>query len=402
MSDLNECELDRHFKSQLRVMGDVYVKISREDLEVSQRWLELFQKAKRQDKYARNCLMLLMYDQLKELGRLEKPFLDLENLRLRLDDVLSQYEGRKDEDQVSVAGEAADTETNASDYDAASSRCGSQECTSDVDFMEGSCPNFVSIKQANAALLNEISLLHSKTLETEKMYRCQHQLLDKRLAQKPKVRKLSAWQEKIWETTVQSIGRLTEWAGSDYPFDFVSSILGPFLKNEPELSSQLYKLDRHFNAMLEKMVFKECDRREGNVRILYEQLIMAQKEAQRFKDQQMQKAQDALKLEFKKIRALSEDLQRREELIQRHMPASGDLELCAFCQEAAKSQSRSLRPTERQGCPRVLPCEICEGEKCSPTRFKDVIRRNGRRKSIFSEDREKLTEGLSDLSDGKP
>ncbi|KAH8314708.1 hypothetical protein KR074_011438, partial [Drosophila pseudoananassae] len=318
MSDLNECELDRHFKSQLRVMGDVYVNIGREDLEVSQRWLELFQQAKRQDKYARNCLMLLMYDQLKELGHLETPFLDLENLRLPLDDVLSQYEARKEDDQVSVAREVVETDTNGSDYEPGSSRCGSQECTSNGDFLDGLCPNFESIKQANAALLNEISLLHSKTLETEKLYRCQHQQLDKKLAEKPKVTKLNPWQEKVWQSTVQSIGRLNEWASSDCPFDFVSSILGPFLKNEPELSSQLYKLDRHFNAMLEKLVLQECDRREGNVRILYEQLIMAQKESQKFKDHQMHKAQEALKLEFKKVRVLSEELQRREELTQRH------------------------------------------------------------------------------------
>ncbi|EDV95939.1 GH15980 [Drosophila grimshawi] len=101
MSEMNENALDRHFLSQLRIMSDVYTdKISKSTFEMSQRWVQRFHKADKEDKCARNCLMLLMYSQLNEMGRLGMPFTEMENMRRQLEDVLSAYHCQiKDERQ---------------------------------------------------------------------------------------------------------------------------------------------------------------------------------------------------------------------------------------------------------------------------------------------------------------
>ncbi|KAH8378688.1 hypothetical protein KR009_000737 [Drosophila setifemur] len=395
MCELSESDLDRHFANQLRMMGDVYTNIGPQDLEVSQQWLELFQQAKLPDKYARNCLMLLLYSQLKETGHLGKPFLDLENMRLRLDDVLSEYDGKMEKDHESVVGEeeAGETDTNASSYGGGSSRCC---CPLDVVSVDTGSerlhPDIQCVQQANLALLNEIALLHTKTLETETLYRCRHQMLDKKLAEKPKLGKMEFCQQRIWQASIQAIDRLNDWSGSTSPLDFLASILGPFLRNEPHMSSQISKLDRYFELMLDRMVLQACERREGNVRILYEQLFKQMRETQRVKEEQMQRTQEALKQEFKKLRVLSEDLKHRDELIWKHqeiatMAATGEM-----CQPSAEERS-SPRTT----------CEVCQGLKCSPksqAKLKTAIRR-ARAKCQFAEELEKFTEGLSDLSERK-
>ncbi|XP_030561133.1 uncharacterized protein LOC115762899 [Drosophila novamexicana] len=94
MKEPNEKWLDRHFKQQLVEYGKVFKETAcASDQHIIAYWLKIFGTASKQQKWARNGLMLLMYGHLKEIGHLQVPFTDMRNLAKDLNEVLDSYTG---------------------------------------------------------------------------------------------------------------------------------------------------------------------------------------------------------------------------------------------------------------------------------------------------------------------
>ncbi|XP_022215448.2 general transcriptional corepressor CYC8 [Drosophila obscura] len=168
-STLNEAALDQHFAAQSRVLGQVLTEqISRNDHSLAQKWLRAFNRACKNDKYARNCLMLLMFGQLKDMGQLSEPFVELENLQLSLQEVLTEYDGNLTDLQESPSedfnaedGNAAGTQKyvappNVGNYNMAESNRAAPSRMS-TRATEPMSKNPV-IKQANQLLMNQVKV----------------------------------------------------------------------------------------------------------------------------------------------------------------------------------------------------------------------------------------------------
>ncbi|XP_017011825.3 uncharacterized protein [Drosophila takahashii] len=333
MSDLNECALDRHFAAQLRDLQS-YSKehpVSQEDFAISQRWMKYFQGAKGPDKFARNCMLLLMFNQLREIGHLSEPFTEMENMDRSLDDLVNEYQ------VTAVVADAQETETSASNSGGGSSGC-YQEVTSEEPLTG---PQFESIKQANQELLKEIDSLHSRTVETEKLYRSRNQELEKKMAEKSKRGK----PEGISQSCRAAIHLLKDWPGDTVRLNFLATCFEPLLRKELVTSLQIAELDLRLEDTLNSLVMQACSRRDDNVRMIYEQILRHDKNVLKEKEEKLRRFQESLKQERQRLRVLSEDLKRREDLIRRH--------------QAIATLAATGLPPEDLGS---LRCELCQRE----------------------------------------
>ncbi|EDW68758.1 uncharacterized protein [Drosophila virilis] len=363
MSELNENSLDRHFVSQLRMMCDVYSnKISKSDFMISQRWLQLFHKAGKRDKYARNCLMLLMYGQLREMGKLGMPFTKLDNANRQLEEVLSDYQGRQEEKEDEEEAEqlqlpvneakqepvpkplhpalpelqldvqdnedaASALTTNLSGYSNSTDRfmprapelerleSGDGGGGPSISYVPDS--SFELLTQQNQALIREINLMHARTLENEQRFRQADTSWQQRLTPaqmelpKPRAPPLLP---RLERGMLLAMRRLREWTAASGPLNFLHICLQDLLDDEPATRKQLFELDRRLETVLDNMLEQAGERREKNVRMLYDQLFKQQQEALQSKQQLLRHEQRALIQARQQLQAHVQDLKQREQI----------------------------------------------------------------------------------------
>ena len=85
--------LDLLYKEQLTELRDLILKNAEaNDIEICQKWLKVFSNTSNGEKIARNCLCRLMFEQIKEYGCLQKPFINLQNCYRNLESVLRGLE----------------------------------------------------------------------------------------------------------------------------------------------------------------------------------------------------------------------------------------------------------------------------------------------------------------------
>ncbi|XP_016965065.1 uncharacterized protein LOC108034638 [Drosophila biarmipes] len=383
MSHPNECALDRHFAFQLRNLRS-YSKehpVSQEDFDISQRWMSHFQEAKGSDKFARNCMMMLMYAQLQEIGRLSKPFTEMENMTRSMDDLLNEYNGTAAQEQPPVVGDVQDADTNASSYGGGSIRS-SQDGAAEEPL---SSPEFQSIKQANQDLLKEIDSLHSRTVETVRQYRSRHQMLEDKMAEKVLGGKPELGQGSIYLSCRAALELLKDWPGDTVRLNFLATCLEPFLRTELITSVQIAELDLNLEDILNSMVIQACSRRDDNVRMLYEHILRHDKDGLKEKEGKLRRLHESLREERQRLRLLSEDLRRREDFIWRH--------------QAIATLAVTGLPPEELGSPSISKCELCHRGKSLRAGPVDPTYRMGKlEKDQAAGDLQKLSDALSDLS----
>ncbi|EDW17209.2 uncharacterized protein Dmoj_GI16631 [Drosophila mojavensis] len=305
MSEINENTLDRHFVSQLRIMCDVYSNhISKSDFVMSQRWLQVFHKSSRAEKYARNCLMLLMYGQLREMGKLGMPFIKVENMDRSLEDVLSDYQGMTT--NVSCYNESLRLHERLG---------GGSQC---IDYAN---TNFQLLTQQNQQLIQEINQMHARTVENEQLYRQADTHWQQRILEgqghlplpllKPRMQWLL---QRIDRGAQLAIRQLQGWATSSGPLNFLYLSLQHILDDDPEARKLLAELDRKLEAVLDNMLEQAGERRENNVRMLYDKLFQQQQEALITKQQLLHHEQRALVLARQQLQVHVQDLKQREEI----------------------------------------------------------------------------------------
>ncbi|XP_064541727.1 transcription factor SPT20 homolog [Drosophila montana] len=370
MSELNENSLDRHFVSQLRMMCDVYSnKISKSDFMISQRWLQLFHKAGKRDKYARNCLMLLMYGQLREMGKLSMPFTKMDNANRQLEEVLSDYQGRLEDEEEEEEKEqqqkqleplqlqelpateakqeplpeplplalpelqldvqdnedaASALTTNLSSYSNSTHRF--MPRAPELERLESGGPSvsyapdpsFELLTQQNQALIREINLMHARTLENEQRFRQADSSWQQRMPQmaqmelpKPRAPPLLP---RLERGMLLAMRRLRDWTAASGPLNFLHICLQDMLDDEPETRKQLFELDRRLETVLDNMLEQAGERREKNVRMLYDQLFKQQQEALQSKQQLLRHEQRALIQARQQLQAHVQDLKQREQI----------------------------------------------------------------------------------------
>ncbi|XP_068149101.1 uncharacterized protein [Drosophila tropicalis] len=286
MGGLSECALDRHFAAQLRVISNVNVnKLRKSDNAITQQWLKILNHASGQEKYARNCLMLLMYGQLKEMGRLGKPFTEPRNTQRHLDDVLSEYNGKihrakpngKDKDDVL---------TNVA-------CCGDIPSAVGNDHLDNKISNIKDLWQANQKFIKEIDLLHSQTSDLALDCKNRKMNMQKQISfqlpssTKTKEENNPEVMSVIWKSAMQAMNRLKTWTGPNDQIDFLTTCLQHYIKNMPVLQEQLAKLDRHFEHVLSNLVEQTCERHDKNMINLYDRLFKQQKELQLVKEEHL-------------------------------------------------------------------------------------------------------------------
>ncbi|KAH8305145.1 hypothetical protein KR059_011132, partial [Drosophila kikkawai] len=299
MCDISEYALDRQFATQVRALGEVYAEnISCQDFDLSQHWLQAFQEVKPIAKYARNGLMLLLISQLREMGRLGKPFVEKENMCRPMDDVLNEYDGKMDGE---LESDALETNTNASG------------CGSSGGFSE------INEPLANRELFKEINTLGGSPYETEKLSSSHYLKLDKNMANKPTSGKQELHlQDRIWRATIRAIDRLKDWTGDTQKIDFLATCFEPFLESEPAISGQIHELDRRLEAMMDDMVKQAAERRYNNMRMMYTCVFQHQKSCCKVRLRELEKSEKLLMEEKQKLRAYAEDLKHREDMLERH------------------------------------------------------------------------------------
>ncbi|KAH8301961.1 hypothetical protein KR044_001294, partial [Drosophila immigrans] len=290
MSDVREETLDRHFAVQLKLVSDVFIEsICTSHHDIIHRWLLVFYGATGSEKYARNCLMILMYGQLKEMGRLGKPFTDLSNTTRRLEDVLSTYGNDNDNTNCAQSKELAlDTDSVCSSGAASTSR--GSEKKSDYELQ--------TLK--NRQLLEEVNELHARTVQNEQHYKQADSNWQRKVSEGQSVlppahsQRNMALLLKIEISTRNAIRRLRDWTPSCGAINFLTIALQDMLDDEPETRSVLLELDRKLEHVLDNLLEQAGERREKNVRILYDKLFQQQQEMLLAKDKLLLKEQAAL------------------------------------------------------------------------------------------------------------
>ncbi|XP_055906713.1 uncharacterized protein LOC129941957 [Eupeodes corollae] len=82
--------LDNLYKHQLQQLKEFTLKLDRiQDINLCRKWLQILNKTSEDEKVSRNCLCVLMCQQLKNDGRLSMPFTDLSNCNRDLNQVLA-------------------------------------------------------------------------------------------------------------------------------------------------------------------------------------------------------------------------------------------------------------------------------------------------------------------------
>ncbi|XP_037720390.1 uncharacterized protein LOC119553829 [Drosophila subpulchrella] len=380
MSNPNECALDRHFAAQLRNLR-TYSKehpVSEEDFAISQLWMNHFQEAKGSDKFARNCMMMLMYGQLQEIGHLSKPFTEMENMNRSMDDLLNEYNGTTVEEQSPVVEDVQETETNASSYGGGSSRCS-------LAIQPLPTPEFEGIKQANRDLIKEIDSLHIRTVESERLYRSRNQMLEEKVADKYMGGKPELGQESVYLACRTAIELLKNWPGDTVRLNFLATCLEPFLRTELITSIQIAELDLSLEDILNNMVIQACSRMDDNVRMLYDHILRHDKDGLKEKEGKLRRLHESLRQERQRLRVLSEDLKQREDFIWRH--------------QAIATLAVTGLPPEELVSPSISKCQLCHTGNSFRTGPIDQTYRIGKlEKPQSAEDLQKLSDALSDLS----
>ncbi|KAH8366008.1 hypothetical protein KR093_008113, partial [Drosophila rubida] len=297
MSEVREDTLDRHFAVQLKLVSDVFIEsICTSHHDIIHRWLMVFYGASGSEKYARNCLMILMYGQLKEMGRLGKPFTDLSNTTRRLDDVLGTYgvddnSSEKEQPKNNIELDttiASDSESVCSSLGASTSHC--SEKKSDYELQT----------QKNRELIEEVNELHARTVENEALFKQTDSKWQKKISEghcalpSAQSKRSMALLLKIEISTRNAMRRLRDWTPSGGAINFLTIALQGVLDDEPETRSVLLELDRKLESVLDNLLEQAGERREKNVRILYDKLFQQQQEMLQAKDELLQKEQAAL------------------------------------------------------------------------------------------------------------
>ncbi|XP_017074190.1 uncharacterized protein LOC108109895 [Drosophila eugracilis] len=311
MSHLDECAQDRHFASQLRNLR-LYCKehpVRQEDFDIIQLWIKRFQEVKGLEKFARNCMMMLMYEQVRETGSLGNPFTELDYLNHSMDDLLSGYDATVLDEPPVVKN--VNTESNASSYGGGSSRF-SQETAAQEPLP---LHEFERIKQANQDLLKEIDSMHICALKTEKYYRGRNQIIAKEVEEKSVTSRSELLKENIYKSCRTAIDLLKTWPGDKGRLNFFATCLEPFLRNDLVSRLMISELDLSFEDNLNSLVFQACSRRDDNVRMLYDHILRNDKVGLKEKEAKLRQLQESINVERQRLRELSEDLIMRHQAI---------------------------------------------------------------------------------------
>ncbi|KAH8406871.1 hypothetical protein KR222_009640, partial [Zaprionus bogoriensis] len=346
MGEMNNISLDRHYTWQLRMMGDVYTHcLSQADYKIGARWLQIFAQATGADKYARNCLMLLMYSQLRERGKLGSPFTELgddDGTQCRLEDVLSEFEKRTDHKQLQKAdllekkpqeltveqvpplsiGDGSEGDTNSCSYGGGSSRRSLRhpeqaEPEQQSSVGQSSNSNYERISQRNLQLIEELGQLHARTVAHEQRMKQTDSNWQQRIKQSQAespmpTQRAKALLIKIERGTHQAIRRLREWSADTEPLNFLTTCLQDVLAEEPESLPMLNELDCKLEHVLDRLLEQAGERREKNVRILYDQLLEQQHDSLQSKHEALQREQQALERGRQELQRQLHDLRHRE------------------------------------------------------------------------------------------
>lgn len=94
MAGPREQLLDLHFKQQIHEFGPIFMRMAcKSDQSIISYWIQIFEAAPRAQKWARNCMMLLLYGHLEEFGYLQVPFTDMRYCGRDLNEILDGYQG---------------------------------------------------------------------------------------------------------------------------------------------------------------------------------------------------------------------------------------------------------------------------------------------------------------------
>lgn len=355
MDDITENLLDRHYAMQLRMMGDVYKLCqSEEDFTIGARWMERFGQASRDQKYARNCLMMLMYSQLKELGKLSSPFTKQYNAPRPLDEILEGLQSqdkaeRKAHEQEELNDElkhqlvlklehfkelqqqnhqqklshlpALDMGNNVISDCGDTNSSNSYGCVSSQgNETPPSCSvsNYDRLTLRNHQLIEEISQLHARTLQNEQRCRDADMHWEQKMKQSHMLSPMSHTQRgqalliKIERGTQQAIRRLKDWSATSGSLNFLATCWQDVLADEPDSRAQLFQLDHKLEQVLDNLLEQAGERREKNVRMLYDQLFEQQQEAIVAKQDALRKEEQALDEARQKLQRQLHDLRHRE------------------------------------------------------------------------------------------
>ncbi|KAL7732313.1 hypothetical protein ACLKA6_018537 [Drosophila palustris] len=300
MSELNEDSLDRHFAKQLQMVSDVFIQsVCPVHHDIIHHWLLVFYEAPTTDKYARNCLMVLMHEQLKAMGQLGRPFTELANTKLPLEQVLTKYESdsAREAEQTEKNYTESELETNYTSYDSASS-------------------------QSDAS-----------RKECEQHYK---DLLKKSV----KTRRTQTLLQKVECNARHAICRLRNWSPNGAPINFLLNTLQDILDDEPETRRLLLELDRKLEHELDNLLEQAGERREKNVRILYDQLFMQQQDLLQAKQALLQQEQEALAEAREQLQAQyhKETTTQTEPIQQEALTRNSNTCNCCNCSECQETR----------------------------------------------------------------
>lgn len=108
--ELKPATLDQLYKEQVSELRNSILKSAEvSDIEVCRKWLNVFNRSSNSEKMDRNCLCILMQQQLNEHGRLCSPFTNLNNCKRNLKSVLRELDDASCTSNRSLNTESADT-----------------------------------------------------------------------------------------------------------------------------------------------------------------------------------------------------------------------------------------------------------------------------------------------------
>jgi len=270
---IEDC-LDRHFVSQLTMIGKLILKsVCPFQLDLINRWLLVLNEAPSSDKFARNSLMALMIQQLSGEGKLEIPFLKLSNMQRPLEEVLTKFD-REFQNQ---------SQPNYTSKPRVVDKC------EESDVVKNNTKNYADSKNRLMEKLSKEDKMKSFFKEQSEKNRLSLEQ-DARINFIP----FHAWQNKMNQkdesghqirlqavepNSHRAIRRLKNWIPNTGPLNFLQIILRNTLDDDPETRRVLRELDDKLERELNNLLEREGDRREKNVRIIYEKLLKEQQNA---------------------------------------------------------------------------------------------------------------------------
>lgn len=299
MSKPNEDSLDRHYASQLQVMSAVFIKsVCPFQNYIINRWLLVFHNAPAADKYARNCLMVLMLEHLKKMDKLGTPFTDLANTKLPLEEVLTIYETKSNCETRSLKEQMqservteepskaavvekyveSDLDTNyGNDMNHSSGKLSTEEKFDFDSRSSGKQKSYYEPQsEKNRLLLKEVNSLIARTVENEHHFLETKSKWKKMMNQSLQTKQNQMLLQKVELNIRYAIRRLKDWTPSKGPMNFMLTILQDILDDVPETRRVVGELDRQMERELNNLLEQEGERREMNVRVLYDQLLLLQ------------------------------------------------------------------------------------------------------------------------------